>query len=156
MADQTPKPASPFSGLDKALLRSTQQQPAPVEETVKTPFSAPSRKQAASRSRQPASKPDSNQASELASTIASKPERDQETIEAIRKAVKDSGKEVAFIRLTREEKHSLADIVYTYKRQGKKTTENEVARIALNSLLIDYKANGERSMLARVIEALLA
>ena len=140
MADQTPKLASPFSGLDKALLRSTQQQPAPVEETVKTPFSAPSRKQAASRSRQP----------------ASKPERDQETIEAIRKAVKASGKEVAFIRLTREEKHSLADIVYTYKRQGKKTTENEVARIALNSLLIDYKANGERSMLARVIEALLA
>ncbi len=60
------------------------------------------------------------------------------------------------MRLTAEEKARLADIVYTYKRQGKKTTENEINRIAVNYMVHDYKANGERSVLARVIAALLA
>jgi len=63
---------------------------------------------------------------------------------------------VSFIRLTAEEKGQLADVVYTYKRQGRKTTENEVSRIAVNYLLEDYKANGNTSVLARVLEALQA
>ena len=91
-----------------------------------------------------------------ASVLASNQDSEQETIEAIRKAVKVSGKEVAYIRLTPEEKQDVAEIVYTYTRQGKKTTENEVGRIALNYILIDYKAKGEQSILARVIDALLA
>ena len=148
MADQQPKPASPFSGLDKALLRSSQPQPVPAEKPAEQPTRSPSRKPAKSQASQPESEPASQQASTLAV--------DEETIEAIRKAVKVSGKEVVYTRLTREEKDSLADIVHTYKRQGTKTTENEIARIALNSLLIDYRAHGERSILARVIAALLA
>jgi hypothetical protein len=151
MADQTVRPASPFSGLDKALLRSTQQ-PAQEAETVKKPSRTQGREQAPSG----ASKQPSDPANELASVLASNPDSDQETIEAIRKSVKVSGKEVAYIRLTPEEKQHVADIVYTYKRQGKKTTENEIGRIALNYILIDYRTNGERSILARVIEALLA
>jgi hypothetical protein len=152
MADQTVRPASPFSGLDKALLRSTQQQPAQESETVKKPSRPQGRKQAVPRTTQQPSDP----ANELASTLASNPDSDQETIEVIRKAVKVSGKEVAYIRLAPEEKQVVADIVYTYKRQGKKTTENEVGRIALNYMLIDYRTKGERSILARVIDALLA
>jgi hypothetical protein len=70
--------------------------------------------------------------------------------------VKKSGKEVSFVRLTQDEKNELADIVYTYKRQGVKTTENEINRIAINFLLEDYKHNGEASVLVKVIEALLA
>ncbi len=78
------------------------------------------------------------------------------TIEAIRKVVKAPGKEVSFVRLSPDEKGELADIVYTYKRQGKKTSENEINRIALNYILQDYKANGENSILAKVIAALIA
>lgn len=78
------------------------------------------------------------------------------TIETIRKTVKAVGKEVSFIRLTQGEKNQLADILYTFKRQGVKTTENEVNRIGLNLLLEDYRANGANSVLARVIAALLA
>lgn len=93
-------------------------------------------------------KQESNHASTLASTL--------EDIEHIRKAVKEVGREVTFVRLTREEKQQLADIVYTYKRQGVKTSENEVGRIAINALLIDYQTHGEESILAKVLAALLA
>jgi hypothetical protein len=103
--------------------------------------------------RQPARARASRLASEQASTLAAVSD---ETIDAIRRAVKVAGKEVSFVRLTAEEKAQLADIVYTYKRQGKKTTENEINRIAVNYMIADYKANGERSVLARVIAALLA
>lgn len=77
-------------------------------------------------------------------------------IETIRKAVKHPGREVTFIRLTPEEKGRLADIVYTYKRQGVKTSENEISRIAISFLLEDYQANGQESILAEVIASLLA
>jgi hypothetical protein len=56
-------------------------------------------------------------------------------IETIRKTVKSLGKEVAFTRVTPEEKGRLTDIVYTYKRQSIKTSENEINRIAINFLI---------------------
>ncbi len=77
-------------------------------------------------------------------------------IEKIRKSVKSVGREILYVRLTPDEKNQLVDIVYTYKRQGMKTSENEINRIAVNFLLEDYKSNGQASILARVIEALLA
>jgi len=91
----------------------------------------------------------SNQASLLASYHAS-------IIDIIRKTVKNVGKEVTFVRLTPEEKNRLTDIAYTYKRQGIKTSENEISRIAINFLLEDYKTNGETSVLAKVLASLLA
>jgi hypothetical protein len=78
------------------------------------------------------------------------------TVEIIRRAVKDPGGKTTFVRLTPEEKNRLVDLVYTYKRQGVKTSENELARIAIGCLLEDYQANGKESMLAQVIEALNA
>ena len=79
-----------------------------------------------------------------------------DVIESIRKTVKVTGKDVLFVRLTPEEKGQLADIVYTYKRQRKTTTETEIGRIAINYLVQDYHAAGAQSILARVIDALLA
>ena len=98
----------------------------------------------------------SNTASKLASTLADTPSSNAGLIEAIRKTVKTAGKEVSFMRLTAHEKAQLSDIVYIYKRQGKKTSENEINRIAVNFLLADYKENGAASVLAQVIEALRA
>ena len=92
-----------------------------------------------------------NGASQLASKLANDGD---DAIRAIRKVVRAPGKEVSFVRLTPEEKAQVADIVYTYKRQGQKTTENEINRIALNHLLLDYHENGEHSVLARVLAAL--
>ena len=91
-----------------------------------------------------------------ASKQASTNDDDIAAVEAIRKTVKTLGREVSFVRLTPEEKGALAEVVYAYKRQGIKTTENEINRIAINALLADYHANGETSLLARVLSALRA
>lgn len=76
------------------------------------------------------------------------------TIESIRKAVKQVGKEAATHRFTTEEKNKIADIVYTYFRQGYRTSENEISRIATNWLIKDYERNGKESVLHRVLKAL--
>ena len=81
--------------------------------------------------------------------------RDQ-LIEQIRRTVKVPGREVSYIRLTPEEKAQLAKMVYGFRSRGKKTTENEINRIAVNFMILDYQANGEDSLLVKVIDALLA
>lgn len=76
------------------------------------------------------------------------------TLETIRKSVKQLGKEAATHRFTTHEKNVLADIVYTYTRQGYRTSENEITRIAVNWLLLDYQERGEQSVLAQMLELL--
>ncbi len=76
------------------------------------------------------------------------------TIEAIRKVVRAPGKEAATYRLSQDEKTAVADIIYTYKRQGVRTSEIEISRIALNFILGDYEENGDESVLARALKAL--
>jgi hypothetical protein len=79
------------------------------------------------------------------------PLSEEEMIEAVRKAVKQIGKEPATQRLTLEEKQALDDIEYSYKRQGIKTSGNEIIRIATNYIVRDYRQNGENSILAKVL-----
>ncbi|HEY8311262.1 MAG TPA: hypothetical protein VIG47_11935 [Gemmatimonadaceae bacterium] len=98
------------------------------------------------------SKASRTRASNHASTLAS----ESDHVDAIRKVVKRPGKEVVYVRLTPEEKGQLADVVYTYKRQGVRTSDNELGRIAINGLLADYQENGEGSLLAKVLAALEA
>ena len=103
------------------------------------------------------SKLESSEAYELASELADTAlPGAADAIESIRKVVKVPGREVSFVRLSPEEKAKVVDIVYTYRRQGQKTTENEISRIALNFLLHDYDEHGECSVLARVLAALSA
>ena len=75
-------------------------------------------------------------------------------IDLIRKAVKEIGKEAATHRFTITEKKELADLIYTYKNRGIKTTENEIARISVNFIVEDYKVNGENSVLHKLLKAL--
>jgi hypothetical protein len=74
--------------------------------------------------------------------------------EIIRKAVKQIGKEAATYRFTEAEKQALADIEYTYKRQGIRTSGNEITRIGLNFLIADYHAHGEQSILGKILTLL--
>ena len=82
------------------------------------------------------------------------PLTEDDMIEAVRKAVKQIGKEAATHRFTLEEKQLLADIEYTYRRQGIRTSENEITRIAINYFAEDYRKNGENSLLAKVLKKL--
>jgi hypothetical protein len=75
-------------------------------------------------------------------------------IESIRKAVKEFGKEAATHRFTEIEKKEIADLIYTYKNTGIKTSENEITRISVNFVMEDYKENGENSVLHKILEAL--
>jgi hypothetical protein len=79
-----------------------------------------------------------------------------ELIETIRKNVKPVGKEATFCRFTPEEKSALGDVVYTYKRNGIRTSENEIVRVAVNWLLENYHTDGKNSVLAQVIDKLNA
>lgn len=98
-----------------------------------------------------------NQDSLLASNHASTLALSTETLESIRKIVKNPGKEdVLYVRLTKGEKDKLADVIYTYKRQGVRTSDTEVVRVAINTLLEDYKSNGEKSLLAIILASLHA
>lgn len=166
------KPASPFARLDTGLLRSTkpqqQQRPEaePASAQVTTPAAVPAtpeprpEEQAApsTQAGQPRrqARPRATPASRQASPPRAPDETPDEVVERIRKVVKTQGKEVSFIRLTPEEKGQLADVVYTYKRQGRRTTENEITRIAVTYLLEEYRSNGKASLLARVLDALHA
>jgi hypothetical protein len=75
-------------------------------------------------------------------------------IDEIRHAVKELGKEAATYRFTKTEKDALKDLVYIYRRQGLKTSENEIARIAINWLFDDNKTSGEQSIIYLVLQAL--
>ena len=82
------------------------------------------------------------------------PSNHDTTVETVRKAVKELGKEAATHRFTVEEKRAVLDIIYSYKNSGIKTSENEVARIAINYILEDYRQNGKNSILDQVLRAL--
>lgn len=75
-------------------------------------------------------------------------------LEKVRKAVRQVGKEAATHRFTLEEKNMLADIEYSYRRQGIRTSENELTRIAINYIVEDYHKNGEQSVLAKILQRL--
>ncbi len=82
------------------------------------------------------------------------PETEDEMLEAVRKAVKQIGKEPATQRLTLEEKQALRSIEFTYAQQGIMTSGNEIMRVGMNFILKDYQKNGENSILAKVLKRL--
>jgi hypothetical protein len=82
------------------------------------------------------------------------PSNKVDSLELIRREVKQFGKEAATHRFTAREKAELKDIEYTYQRQGIKTSENEITRIAINFILDDYKVNGQISILAKLLTLL--
>jgi hypothetical protein len=77
-----------------------------------------------------------------------------DVFDRVRKSVKQIGKEAATHRFTLDEKNHLGDIEYTYKRQGIRTSENEITRIAINYFIEDYRKHGESSLLAKVLQRL--
>jgi hypothetical protein len=76
------------------------------------------------------------------------------TVGLVRKAVKEFGKEAATHRFTVAEKKELADLIYTYKKRGIRTSENEITRIAVNFIVEDFRENGKGSFLHKILEAL--
>jgi hypothetical protein len=126
--------------------------PKPIPNQENSPMNLPAEKKNDS-----VSSNDSDRASARASTLAN---NQDDPIETIRKTVKQVGKDTLFVRLTADEKHQVTSVVYAlnemYRGESRKTSENEIGRIGVNFLLEDYKANGEQSILAKVLAALNA
>jgi len=72
------------------------------------------------------------------------------TVEFIRKAVKEFGKEAATHRFTLTEKRAVASVAHTLNMQGIRTTENEITRIAINFVIDEFNRNGKDSLLGLV------
>jgi len=164
MAD-TPagKPASPFAGLDTSLLRSTR----PVLETppLESSTEAEPPTEPAESTEQRSGRRSANRTTRTPTSRATTVSRNHDTtadgvghdavsddaLEGIRRAVRTLGKEAATYRFTQDEKRALSSIVYAYKDQAIRTSENEITRIALNYLIDDYRRNSANSILARVL-----
>ena len=82
------------------------------------------------------------------------PPHEDATIEHIRKAVKEFGKEAATHRFTSAEKRAIANIVHSLNMQGIRTTENTIARIAINFVIDEFNQRGKDSLLGLVLQAL--
>jgi hypothetical protein len=75
-------------------------------------------------------------------------------IENIRRCVKEFGKEAATHRFTLAEKRAISSIIHSLEMQGVRTTENEIARIAINYVINEYNQKGKDSILGLVLQAL--
>lgn len=129
-------PITEFAPAEKQLPE--QKNDAPLEETV------PEKKKQKLTEYKKASVQSREQASKLASYHAS-------VLAKISKTVREIGKEVSYTRLTQEEKRRVLDIIYSFKSDGVKTTENELMRIALNFLLEDYDLQKKGSILHKIL-----
>jgi hypothetical protein len=74
----------------------------------------------------------------------------------ITKSVREVGKEVCTYRLTQKEKTALVEIIYHFRMRNSRLSENEIARIAINFLIEDFKANKNTCMLSSIVEAMKA
>ena len=145
------KPPSPFSGLDKALLRSTRPQsstPAgqseePVQETAaEAPELSEGSKGEKKRARTHARVP----APTGAPTHASLDEDLYRRLQAKQRLASST------FRFRPQELEEL-DAVFAEldARDGPKLSKNDLVRLGLNWLLADYRAKGQDSVLVRVL-----
>jgi hypothetical protein len=77
-------------------------------------------------------------------------------IATIARSVREVGKEVSTYRLTVQEKETLAEIIYHFRREKCRLSENEIARIAINLLIEDFETDKKSCMLSRIAEAMKA
>jgi hypothetical protein len=147
------KPSSLFAGLDKALIRSTQpRQTEPIAAIVTAEPVNPTATSVRPATKKPTTGPRSKpQATAPATPDVTETSDEPDLIATIQRALKVVGKEIYYVRVTPEEKDKVDDLVHAFKRQGMRTSVNEIGRIALNNLLTDYETNGERSVLGRVL-----
>jgi hypothetical protein len=143
------------------LMELNEPEPSVVEETTSVPTPPPPKKPAKPVAKPQVKKPempessDSTHDSVIARNQDSKLSSNHDSIvEEVRRAVKGIGKDPFFGRFTPEEKRQLAEIAFAYNQQGTRTSENQIARIAVNYLLRDYLLNKEQSLLDKVLKAL--
>ena len=75
-------------------------------------------------------------------------------IATIVKSMRAVGKEGCTYRLTQREKTALIEIIYHFRMRNCRLSENEIARIAINFLIEDFKANKNDCLLRSIIDSM--
>jgi len=77
-------------------------------------------------------------------------------IAKIARTVREVGREVKTYRITPQENNALVEIIYFFRRNKYRLSENEIARIAINLLIEDFERDKKSCMLSRIAEAMKA
>ena len=75
-------------------------------------------------------------------------------IATIVKSMRAVGKEGCTYRLTQREKTALIEIIYHFRMRHIRLSENEIARIAINFLIEDFKARKNDCLLGSIIDSM--
>ncbi len=141
-------PASPFKGLDKALLRSTQPSVVPDRpgEPPAPPTLSDAPKRAPTRARMHAR-------SDAATHTAAHTRTHTPGIEALYGALQTKQRLASFTFRFRAAELEHLDVVLTRVSQGRarKPSKNDIVRLGLNWLLTDYEERGDESVLMQVL-----
>ena len=162
------KQDSPFAAIDKKLLFSSQTKKLVSEDTEEASKASDVEKITSLPSRQEDPQPISEQKRQQVATVSRHHDtttprhndtviprhQEKDPLDKVRKSVRQQGKEAATHRFTQKEKNAIAEIIYRYKKQGIRTSENEITRISINYLLIDHQENGEASILTKILKSL--
>jgi len=70
----------------------------------------------------------------------------------VAKAMREVGKEGCTYRLTQREKTALIEIIYHFRMRNCRLSENEIARIAINFLIEDFKTRKNDCLIRRIID----
>ena len=98
---------------------------------------------------QPEEKATSNQEHSPSGLKACHPD---DMVATIAKSMHEVGKEGCTYRLTQREKTALIEIIYHFRMRNCRLSENEIARIAINFLIEDFKAKKNDCLIRRIID----
>lgn len=82
------------------------------------------------------------------------PTSDEELVPLLRSLLLLSGDKPLTCRVDPGEKRALKDMVYEMDNEGFRCDINKIMRIGLNWLIVDYKKNGQESILYRTVQSL--
>jgi hypothetical protein len=145
-----PRPGGPDQRLfSQPVPAAPEPEPEPQQPTTTRTKQAPKSRTSATRAQEPTVDTTTPRHRDI--TSSGWPD---DWVAATARALRRPGKESATLRLTQDEKTQLRDLVYSYTRQGRRTSETELIRVAIAALLEDHRANGQTSALTRVMTAL--
>jgi len=84
------------------------------------------------------------------------PRHHDSMIAKIARTVREVGREVKTYRITPQENNALVEIIYFFRKNKYRLSENEIARIAINLLIEDFESDKKSCMLSRIAEAMKA
>ena len=72
-------------------------------------------------------------------------------ISSINEGIQEIGRVAATYRLTKWEKEHLQDLIYHFRKESVKVSENSLIRISINYIINDHEVSKKRSIISRIL-----